>query len=468
MARYSPFRKALHELDASDLINLKDTSEGWYVEFKAILPNAKSIAKSLSSFANTYGGWLFYGVAEDSHKGVKSYTFPGIPVGDAAEAEQKIAQAVIHHVSPNVTFDHRILSGPVKKIKLPKDKCIIAIEIPQGADAPYVHSSGRIYRRVASHSDPTPETDRHLLDLLWRRGDQRRKALAELLEEEPEISEGEENVSYLELFILPDLFNEKNLISRIDFTKFSELMSYKGDHFGGIPFDNTFTFPGGFIARHISTNDPYNLLFSWKYKRDCSSKITIPLSSVKLGEYENPIEFLSGYDYGESFAKEIQRANFEAGWVIDLSLLYHILAQIARYHAQMMKIEEIDPSYYVKARIQNVWRRIPFLDKSEYLDFVMKYGFPISQSSQHLAPPGRSPDSFVEWSGKLHAMSEEWAIAYVDAAVIFTFICESLGLPQVAWGFTGGGTDSRVISDLVEMAGRALKVQTMRATPSEG
>src|SRR5579863_1889327 len=58
---YSPFSKSLNELDASDLEALKDVNEGWYVEYKGEMSKAPDIAKSVSAFANTYGGWVFTG-----------------------------------------------------------------------------------------------------------------------------------------------------------------------------------------------------------------------------------------------------------------------------------------------------------------------------------------------------------------------------------------------------------------------
>jgi len=39
---------------------LKEKYEGWYVEYKRQLPKNSAIAKSVTSFSNTYGGWLFY------------------------------------------------------------------------------------------------------------------------------------------------------------------------------------------------------------------------------------------------------------------------------------------------------------------------------------------------------------------------------------------------------------------------
>jgi len=56
MVEYTPFTKILRDVEAIDLVALRQAVEGWYVEYKREVPNATSIAKSLSSFANTYGG----------------------------------------------------------------------------------------------------------------------------------------------------------------------------------------------------------------------------------------------------------------------------------------------------------------------------------------------------------------------------------------------------------------------------
>jgi predicted HTH transcriptional regulator len=79
MAEYSPFQKDFVQLDASDLTALRTVAEGWYVEYKREVPNASSIAKSVSAFANTYGGWLFYGIEEKSRDEPVAGAFPGIP-----------------------------------------------------------------------------------------------------------------------------------------------------------------------------------------------------------------------------------------------------------------------------------------------------------------------------------------------------------------------------------------------------
>ena len=53
---YRPFADNLQEVPPEDLIRLKDVHEGWYAEYKGELIANRELAKSLSSFANQYGG----------------------------------------------------------------------------------------------------------------------------------------------------------------------------------------------------------------------------------------------------------------------------------------------------------------------------------------------------------------------------------------------------------------------------
>jgi hypothetical protein len=54
--------KSLSMVTSDDFECLRQVREGWYVEYKREATVAAAIAKSISAFANTRGGWLFYGI----------------------------------------------------------------------------------------------------------------------------------------------------------------------------------------------------------------------------------------------------------------------------------------------------------------------------------------------------------------------------------------------------------------------
>lgn len=147
MSRFFPIDKGPRELKTDDLLRLKTIAEGWYCEYKREMVKTAAIAKSVSAFANTYGGWIFYGVEEDKSTRCAN-SAPGIPIAEIAQAEVRLRQAISGAISPAPYYEHVVLRGPLPELALGEDHAVIAAFVPQGVNAPYVHSSGRIYRRV--------------------------------------------------------------------------------------------------------------------------------------------------------------------------------------------------------------------------------------------------------------------------------------------------------------------------------
>ena len=194
MQRYSPFDKAIHDLQPPDLTILRDVHEGWYVEYKRQMINARALAKSLSAFANTDGGWLFIGVQEQSRDNTVAGEFPGILEEDVDDALQSLRHSAADHLNPTPFFETTVLRGPCAENGLVEGRAIIAVEIPQSDTAPHVHKDGCIYTRVADGSEPKPETDRFLLDKLWRRADLLREKTRKWIEHDPEFSQEERKI----------------------------------------------------------------------------------------------------------------------------------------------------------------------------------------------------------------------------------------------------------------------------------
>ena len=151
---YSPFDKAINELRPTDLAPLKSVNEGWYVEYKSELISAPALAKAVSAFADTYGGWLFLGVKEKSKDESVAGEFPGIPEKKVDGALQRLRQSAAEHLNPTPFFETRVLRGPCVEIGLAEGTSVVAIEIPQSHTAPHIHKDGRIYRRVGDGSQP--------------------------------------------------------------------------------------------------------------------------------------------------------------------------------------------------------------------------------------------------------------------------------------------------------------------------
>jgi hypothetical protein len=452
--RYSPFGKALAELEAADLGVLRDVAEGWYVEYKRDWPGVKSAAKSISAFANTYGGWLFYGIQQNADR--KAADFPGLDTSELPKIEQQIAQAVSAHVHPSPHFELRSLAGPEQTIGLASDRSIVVVRIPDGLDPPYVRSDGRIYRRVGDQSDPIPETDRHSLDKLWQRGREFRSEIEAMLDHSITLTEGEKNKTYIELFLLPDLFKQSDHMSRFDLSSFAKLMSNGDAVSGGIPFDSFRSTATGWMARQIKNNDPGALGFSWCYTLDGGSIIMLPVNSCSIEDIHGP--FLEGYNNRVFFLQLCREIGLRSGILIDLSHAYAIISSVILRLRNLTDFDGFLPPYHWKAKIRNTSRRIPFMDLASYRSFLETYSVPVLFEDEYLAPPGKAPDSFGIIKAQLWETDAQTA-ALMDATMVFALICNVLGLTWNVFDREVSDEDAR---DLTEMGNRAMKVQEGR------
>jgi len=209
--KYDPFAgKDFQSLNVDDLAVLTEVSEGWYVEYKREMSKADSVAKSISAFANTYGGWLFYGINEKSKAEAVAGSFPGIAAQDIAASLNRIRHAVAQLVSPSPHFDVCVIAGPSEKLGLTEGASVIVVRVPRSLNTPHVHQRGVIYRRVGDGSEPVAETDRtrleHLVD--------RRKALdrhyAKLFRSHVDIPHDQTKQPYLRIVLVADVWRDRN------------------------------------------------------------------------------------------------------------------------------------------------------------------------------------------------------------------------------------------------------------------
>jgi len=405
--RYNPFSSDLEDLSAAELGILKDVAEGWYVEYKSDVLSAKKVAKLLASFANHYGGWIFYGVAEAKDGSQTAGSFPGLEQGQVGLLVQRLRDASRNTVTPPPYYDYRIIKGP-----------------------PYIHSDGRIYRRVADSSDPSPETDRFTLDHLWQRGQRERTKLASFLKQQPILSEAESELSYVDVFLLSDPFGVASERTVLPFDTFAKLMKSQT---ASMPCDNVFTMSEGYVARQVMRNDPYYLSFTWRYFFGGASIVSIPFSSTTLDQVSNQ-GWLNGYAQEEAFLNLIKDSSNHTSHLLDINQLFTAVAAVVAQQRRLMETTKTSDQLYSKAVLHNVWRRVPFLDTESYIEFVKSNGFPVLQCSDEFAPPGTSYESLSQLTprqvnGELEPNTKQLAEQYMDALPLFAAIVVAVGLP---------------------------------------
>lgn len=438
MQSFFPFQRPLRDLQVSDLTVLKDVSEGWYVEYKRECGGTRVAAKSLSSFANSYGGWLFYGIEESTDGQHRAGKFTGILREHVEEVVKWLQQGSSIHVSPSPYYEHRVLYGPDDTLQLPEGRGIIVVHIPMGNNAPYLHSTGRFYRRVADASDPVHETDRHFLDLLWQRGKSQRDRFKERISGAVPGSYGPSDVMQprITLFFFPDPWGEQAINSRISFEEFASVMRAPDMELPGVPFDNIQSSSKGFIARQRKNSHPGGPTLEWEYGYDCSSRITVPLSYFAIPGLS--VSDLGGYESVRPFFKHCYEKNLSELPILDLSHAFLLLTAVTYQLRSLLAGDSFpgDQTLYFKARITGCSRKLVFLDLSVFMQFIEEYGVPMVPEDDCFAPAGTTPNTCLSLGTprETEPPFDSQARALIDAAVIMLHLLRSFGLPSSAIG----------------------------------
>lgn len=160
MNSYSPFHNAkgnqlpLSKILFSHIRQLEDVDEGYNIEYKSEWNDnfkKKHLAKVITSFANTEGGWLFVGV-DDAGK------FVGIEK-QRTDFSQQIGQILKTSVSPYPTFETKFVKDK------DSNKGVLIVYVHEGDEPPYV-CKGSIYVRIGSNKEPIPAPNRGIIDNL--------------------------------------------------------------------------------------------------------------------------------------------------------------------------------------------------------------------------------------------------------------------------------------------------------------
>jgi ATP-dependent DNA helicase RecG len=105
-------------------------------QFKSDVRNAESLASEMAAFANSDGGTIFLGVADDG-------SMPGLDPADVARINQLISNAASHLVkSP--------LAVRTENIEIRKGRVVIALSVPKGLDKPYFDKNGVIWLKTGA------------------------------------------------------------------------------------------------------------------------------------------------------------------------------------------------------------------------------------------------------------------------------------------------------------------------------
>lgn len=377
---FNPFNKSFKEITERDLSILKSVSEGWYIEYKMIKPKGKAIAKSISSFANSYGGVYFIGIEHDTSTNCCK-NIEGVD-----DSPDVIRDSVRGHIQPFPYFES--FSIPLEN----GNKVIMAV-IPEGENPPYMHSDGRIYRRQEAASDPNYEKDRHIMDLLYKKATDFENKLEDFRKNDYTFNGYENKMPHLQIFINMEQFNHfiiGNLFSKDKLSsileKFNGPLAISDGIDGNevsfnvnVGFDTLNTYHNSVAIRNLEGKDlTYNGL-SVELDIHGNAKFLIPLSQIQLD-----IE-----DLNEKYAQIILKSDEESFYSIDFldaKFIFSAILGLVNKYSEIISEFGINGKIQVKLRLSNCHRTSLYFNSNTFIKHIETFGFPICMKNNEYFP----------------------------------------------------------------------------------
>jgi ATP-dependent DNA helicase RecG len=105
-------------------------------QFKVDVHNADALASEMAAFANSEGGVILIGVANDG-------TVPGLSREEVARINQLVSNAASQHVRSPLTVQ-------TENIPVAQGRLVIAVTVPKGLDKPYFDRNGVIWLKCGA------------------------------------------------------------------------------------------------------------------------------------------------------------------------------------------------------------------------------------------------------------------------------------------------------------------------------
>lgn len=153
------------------------------------------------------------------------------------------------------------------------------------------------------------------------------------------------------------------------------------------------------------------------------------------------------------------------GIILDTNYLFPFLCSVLRKFRYLISEEGYSGTFYAKATLQNIWRRIPFLDLKGYPAFLTMHGIPLIQEHSAIVPAGTDVETFIEleWRDFDTSMDDtRWEFSC--AHKIFDHVLRGLGLPSAKILLF---PDDSSITEIFELNDRAKLVSQKRSANEE-
>jgi predicted HTH transcriptional regulator len=143
----SPFTAPLAALEFADVVAFCEQGlpESINLDYKVQMTAAEKLAKTVSSFANTFGGLIVLGVDEDAAS-KPNPPFDGLPF--EPKLEERVWSILMEHVYPPV-FPEVHVCSPMN------DRTFVLIRVAQSTTTPHaIRHNTAVYLRTGNISKP--------------------------------------------------------------------------------------------------------------------------------------------------------------------------------------------------------------------------------------------------------------------------------------------------------------------------
>lgn len=463
MTNYTPFDKGLENLDEQELQKLIDNSisEGWYIEFKADIPKKTSkidgakIVKSISAFANTKGGWLFYGI-QSNDKNIAT-NLCGIDFSEYNNITDQISQIISGNIAPKPIYHF-------KTVPLQTGKFVFVIKIDESPTPPYITSQGVIYQRENNESNPIK--DRYIIEKLSEKTNDYYESIERFCNIDYGETKGqsESNQSYLELYLSPLPYNEflfENFFST-DFFRQVAVRFYQNvdcdfeNEIGekkNIPlnlgFNSIYSSQNSLIIRPIKEKNIIYKTTTAELFINGGLKFLIPLYEFDLNSvpefyadsdvikylrdtyspYETATKFNHlSFPYSSKTEPEEVTRRKETDFVTHIrmidgaELIYVLLIIISKYKAVLEDSKfDLKSEIGFRARLTDTWRKFVFFDNTDYLDKIKLFNLPINPKNELEVP------RFIKGNYYEMDLSEQHSFFSIARTIL-----DAIGLPDAS------------------------------------
>ncbi|WP_046243653.1 AlbA family DNA-binding domain-containing protein [Hymenobacter terrenus] len=415
---YTPFSKSIEHLDIIEVNKLIDNKigEGWYIEYKSKPPETSpgkldniKITKSISSFANTKGGWIFWGIECDRNEASE---IKGFDISSYRNFQDQVSQIIASNINPKPIYHF-------KELKLNKDTIVFIIQVEESPTPPYITSQGIIYNRENNESKPIKE--RYIIENLNEKSLNYIKSIEDFSVFDLPQSKGQSNnnQAFLELYLFPKPFNHfefKSFYNSEFFKKIAAIFYQNAPFkinniergiFLNIGFNSIYCSDESIVIRPLRDDNMIyktttvelfkngNLKFLFPIHEFTADSIPQYFGKSKTIEYLldkfSPNETIRNMRYGvpslgmkdyelppTTRRKSTDFAN-HVKLIDGAELILVIMIIMSKYKAVLEESEfELSTEINFRARITDSWRKFIFFEGDDYLEKLKIYNIPLS------------------------------------------------------------------------------------------